>query len=84
MFFFLLNQKYKQYNFYETYQIKSDLINFILTNKGERIENPEFGCDVWRVIFEQIDSEIIENTIETYIMDAVSIWLPYLKINEII
>lgn len=27
-YFFLLNQKYKQYNFYETYQIKSDL-NFL-------------------------------------------------------
>jgi phage baseplate assembly protein W len=43
---------------------------------------PDFGCDVWKVLFEPIDN--IEVSIENSIINAVSIWLPYLNINEII
>ena len=46
--------------------------------------NPTFGCDIWKVLFEQLDGNLIENQIETSILDAVSIWLPYLSIDEII
>ena len=45
---------------------------------------PEFGCDIWLVLFEQISEGIIEAKIEGYIVDAVSQWLPYLNIDEII
>jgi phage baseplate assembly protein W len=34
--------------------IKSNLINFFLTNKGERYLNPTFGGDLRRFIFTQI------------------------------
>lgn len=63
-------------------QAKNNLINLILTKKGERLMQPDFGCDVWRVLFEPIDN--IEVSIENSIIDAVSKWLPYLNINEII
>ena len=65
-------------------QAKDNLKNLILTKKGERLMNPEFGCDVWNVLFEQMDGNSIENRIESTINDAVSIWLPYLNINEIV
>jgi phage baseplate assembly protein W len=65
-------------------QAKDSLKNLILTHKGERIMEPEFGCDIWKLIFEQIDGELIENKIENVILDAVSIWMPYITINEII
>ena len=65
-------------------QAKDNLKNLILTKKGERLMNPEFGCDVWNVLFEQLDGNSIENRIESTINDAVSIWLPYLNINEIV
>lgn len=65
-------------------QAKDNLKNLILTRKGERLMQPEFGCDVWLVLFEQISEGIIEDRIESYITDAVSIWLPYLNIDEII
>ena len=45
---------------------------------------PEFGCDVWRVVFEQIDGDLIESRIENSILDAVSIWMPYITIDDII
>jgi phage baseplate assembly protein W len=65
-------------------QAKDNLKNLILTRKGERLMQPEFGCDVWRVLFEQMDGNTIETSIESSILDAVSIWLPYLNIDTIV
>jgi hypothetical protein len=65
-------------------QAKDNLKNLILTRKGERIMNPTFGCDIWKVLFEQMDGSLIESKIESSILDAVSNWLPYLNIDEII
>ena len=65
-------------------QAKDNLKNLMLTKKGERLMQPEFGCDIWLVLFEQISEGIIEAKIESYIVDAVSQWLPYLNIDEII
>lgn len=65
-------------------QAKDNLKNLILTHKGERIMNPEFGCDIWRLLFEPIIEGEIDRKIENTIVDAVSIWLPYLNIDEIL
>jgi hypothetical protein len=65
-------------------QAKDNIKNLILTRKGERLMQPEFGCDVWKVLFEPMDGQIIENLIENYIIDAVETWLPYLTITNII
>jgi hypothetical protein len=65
-------------------QAKDNLKNLILTKKGERLMNPEFGCDIWRLLFEQLSGAGIEHRIESSILDAVSIWLPYLNIDSIV
>jgi phage baseplate assembly protein W len=65
-------------------QAKDNLKSLILTRKGERLMNPEFGCDVWKVLFEQMDGSIIESQIEAYIVEAVDRWLPYLTLTSII
>ena len=65
-------------------QAKDNLKNLILTKKGERLMQPEFGCDIWKVLFEPIVEGSIERTIEISIIDAVETWLPYLNIDEII
>ncbi len=36
--------------------IKNNLINYLLTNPGERIENPTFGAGLREYIFTQIES----------------------------
>jgi len=46
--------------------------------------NPDFGCDVWLVLFEQMDGATIESRIETAIVDAVDTWLPYLSLTSIV
>lgn len=65
-------------------QAKDNLVNLIMTRKGERTMQPEFGCDVWRLIFEPITPESLEFDIERTIVDAVNIWLPYLNIEQIL
>lgn len=65
-------------------QAKDNLVNLIMTKKGERTMQPEFGCDIWRLIFEQITPESIEFEIERTVVEAVNIWLPYLSIDQIL
>jgi phage baseplate assembly protein W len=42
-------------------QIKSNIINFVLTNKGEKLFQPNYGADLRRMIFENIN----ENNLKT-------------------
>jgi len=64
-------------------QIKSNLINLLLTNKGERIMNPEFGCDLGTVLFEGITDDTKE-TIKSLISTNVSIFVPEVQLTEIL
>jgi phage baseplate assembly protein W len=64
-------------------QIKSNLVNLILTNKGERVFNPEFGCDLKTVLFEGINEDtnaVIENLITT----NVNYFIPEIQIQQIV
>ena len=65
-------------------QARDNLINLILTRKGERLMQPQFGCDIHNLIFEQITEETIAIDVENSITTAVNIWLPYLNIDKII
>lgn len=63
-------------------QAKSNLINLILTKKGERVMQPDFGCDVHRLVFEAITDDNLAN-IKGSIQSAVKTWLPYLEITDV-
>jgi phage baseplate assembly protein W len=65
-------------------QAKDNLVNLILTKKGEREMQPDFGCDIHNLIFEQIVEESIATDIENSILDAVNIWLPYINVDNIV
>ena len=62
-------------------QAKSNMRNLLLTSKGERVMQPEFGSTLTHVLFNQ--GEDVENEIDEAIREAVSNWLPYVIINEI-
>lgn len=44
--------------------IKVNLINYFLTNKGERYLNPSFGSDIRKMLFENINQDTLENVEE--------------------
>lgn len=42
-------------------QLKYNLINFLLTNRRERIFNPSFGANLRNKVFEQLTPDTLEN-----------------------
>ena len=63
-------------------QAKENLKNLLLTMRGERIENIEFGCDLMQIIFEPTTDDL-KVEIEEIIINAVSQWLPEIDITDI-
>jgi phage baseplate assembly protein W len=64
-------------------QIKSNLLNLLLTNKGERIFNPEFGADLGTALFEGINENIVE-TITDLINTNVAIFVPEIQVTNVL
>jgi phage baseplate assembly protein W len=64
-------------------QTRDNLINLIMTRKGERVMQPDFGCDIHRLIFEPIYGEDIKDRVIDTIEDAVAMWMPFVSINDI-
>ena len=64
-------------------QAKYDLINLLLTNKGERLFNPEFGTDLRPVLFEPITEDIVP-LIKNLITNSVDTYVPAIIVSDII
>ena len=62
--------------------IKADLMHLILTRKGQRLYNPDFGTDLLRFIFEPEDGLTLSQ-IKTEITNVVKKYLPKLQITDI-
>jgi phage baseplate assembly protein W len=62
--------------------IKADLMHLILTRKGQRLYNPDFGTNLLQFIFEPNDN-LTFSSIKQEITDVVKKYLPNLQINEI-
>jgi phage baseplate assembly protein W len=63
--------------------IKADLLHLILTRKGQRLYNPDFGTDLLRFIFEPNDGLTLSK-IKEEIDAAIDKYLPNLKVTDII
>lgn len=70
-------------NYMSIDQAVANAKNLILTDKGERIMLPEFGCNLKSILFDPIDETINEN-LETLIKDSFDYWLPYIFINSLV
>jgi len=60
----------------------SDLLLLLLTQKGERYYEPDYGTDLLKYIFEPNDS-LTANDVEQEIKRTVSLYIPNLTINNI-
>jgi phage baseplate assembly protein W len=65
----------KNYDF--ILQLKSNVTNLLRTQRGERINQPLFGTNLQKILFEPFDDDI-ENKILDAISNAVRIWVPQL------
>lgn len=62
--------------------IRSSLQRILMTNKGERVMLPEFGCDLNKYIFEPADS-FLEAEIKNEILTAIQKWEPRVTVKSI-
>lgn len=63
-------------------QVKSNIKNLLLTKKGERILQPEFGSGLQELLFEP-NVDDFEGRIEDTINESLEQWLPYVTAEEI-
>jgi phage baseplate assembly protein W len=75
------NMGYFQQSFDTLTQVKSNFINLILTRKGERVHQPEFGCGIHDYLFEQLTPENIEGA-RLSVVNAVERWMPFLELVQ--
>lgn len=73
--YFLMTQVTKE-------AFSSDLLLLLLTQKGERYYEPDFGTNLLKYIFEPNDV-LNANNIEEEIKNTVSAYIPNLKVNKI-
>lgn len=61
-------------------QVKSNLINLLLTYPGERVLNPQFGVGLRNYLFEP---DIDEALLTDIIRRQISIHIPYVSLNQV-
>ena len=72
---YVLNKTFKE-------TTKQNLKNLVLTVKGERIMNPDFGAGIYELLFEQ-DTPFLAGEISSRIQEQVSLYLPHVEIVDV-
>lgn len=62
--------------------IKADLLHLLLTSKGQRLYNPDFGTDLLKFIYEPLDGMTLDG-IKTEINDSVKKYLPQVRLDDL-
>ena len=62
-------------NYTSQQALKNNMINWFLTNQGERPLNPNFGGNLRRFIFEQLSTGTIEN-VQEEVQDQLNTYFP--------
>lgn len=63
-------------------QIKANLINYLLTNKGERVFNPNFGANLKSILFENITDATLEG-LKFTIQEEISTYFPTVEVKQL-
>ena len=71
------NQSFTTYE-----QAKSNIKNLLLTKKGERVMQPNFGSGLQELLFD-FNDELLSAKIEETITTALENWLPYVVVQQI-
>lgn len=63
-------------------QAQHNIRNLILTYPGERVNQPEFGCRLRDLLFEQLNDEL-PTRIDEEVRRSISQWLPYVNVVQV-
>ena len=63
-------------------EAKANMYNLLLTQKGERIMQPEFGTSIYGRLFEPMTRDL-KDELEGEIRNAVDTWLPYVELISV-
>ena len=63
-------------------QIRYNIINYLLTNKRERIFNPNFGANIRNKVFEQITPDTVDS-LDMQIRSGIEATFPNVKITQL-
>ena len=63
-------------------QIKSNLVNLLLTDMGERVMNPNFGCNLKRYLFENIN-DVNAERVKNAVLSSVGYYIPEITVTSI-
>ena len=63
-------------------QTKSNLINYLLTNKNERVFNPNFGADLRNLLFENVLDRTTDE-LQERIQNDINNYFPQVKVEQI-
>jgi phage baseplate assembly protein W len=69
-------------NFTSTASLKNNIINYFLTEPGERLDNPLFGGGLRKFLFEQIVNNTLEG-IEDHISSKLESQFPSVRLDRI-
>jgi len=64
-------------------QVESNIKNLLLTKKGERVLQPEFGSNLHKLLFD-FNNEQMASDIEDDIVNTIAAWIPYVDVDDII
>jgi phage baseplate assembly protein W len=62
--------------------IKADLLHLLLTRRGQRLYNPDFGTDLLQYIYEPYDS-ITFDAVKDEINNSVKKYLPQVRLDDL-
>ena len=63
-------------------QARTNIINLLLTHKGERFMQPNFGTNLRRFIFQQ-SNDRLETAVKSELLSTIQYWLPYVNVENI-
>ena len=61
-------------------QVQTNLINYMMTNKGERPFNPEYGANLRQFVFEQTTST---EELHDIILDKLRLYFPQITVDTL-
>ena len=62
--------------------IKSNLQNFLSTELGERVMQPNLGIQLKKFLFEPFSDEMVVS-IQTTIVETLAYWMPFIRVDNV-